>query len=151
MARLRPIKSVETNFRRVMPRLVRRYFRLGRRLVRSIPSNQELHQFRIRTKRIRYITEVYHELFPRAFGNALTVYRGIQQILGSLQDQVNLAAYFERRLMQVRTPGRQVEYLRLLHRARMRQQFLRQAFFRRWRRLERTAFEKRLLEGIKRT
>ena len=149
MARLRPIKSVEINFRRVMPRLVRRYFRIGRRLVRSLPSNQQLHEFRIRTKRIRYLTEVYRELYPRAFGNALTEYRGIQQILGALQDQVMVANYFERRLMRVRTPARQVEYLRVLHRARMRQNSLRNAFFRRWARLERTGFEKKLLAGIK--
>ena len=149
MPRLRPTRSVQVNFRRIMPRLVRRYFRRGRRLAKSQPTNRELHQFRIRTKRIRYITEVYRELFPRAVGNSVGEFRRIQQILGFLQDQCMIQAYFERRLMHVRTPARQVEYLRVLHRARVRQNWLRNAFFRRWAKLQRAGFEKKLLARIR--
>lgn len=149
MATLRPTKSVETNFRRVVPRLLRRYFRRGRRLAQSQPPNEELHRFRIRTKRMRYVAELYQELFPRLLKDAVDEFRGIQQILGSLQDQCMVMAYFERRLMDVRTPARQVEYLRVLHRARMRQNSLRKVFFRRWARLERTGLEKNLLGGIR--
>ncbi len=151
MARLRPAKSVVANFRRVLPRLLRRYFRQGRRLTKSRPAIPELHRFRIRTKRIRYITELYAELFPGALLRALAQFRGFQQILGSLQDQSMVAANFERSLTRVRASTRQAEYLRVLHRARRRQDSLRDTFLRRWTRLERSGFEKRLLAGIKRS
>ncbi len=148
MARLRPTKSVESNFRTLLPRLLRRYFRRGRRVAQPQASNQELHRFRIRTKRLRYIVELYQELFPHALAKAAAEFRGIQDILGALQDQCMIVAYFERRLIHVRTLARQVEYLRVLHRARLRQNSFRNAFFRRWGRLERMGWEKQLLARI---
>lgn len=148
MANLRPTRSVTANFARIMPRLVRRYFRRGRRLAKSQPSNVELHQFRIRTKHIRYIAELYAGLFPHVLKRPIKEFQEIQQILGFLQDQCMIVAYFEKRLMHVRTPARQVEYLRVLHRARMRQISLRNAFFRRWASLERSGLERKLLARI---
>jgi CHAD domain-containing protein len=150
MARLHPLRSVQANARRILPRAVRRYLRAGRRLVRRHPDFLELHQFRIRTKRLRYVFELYAEVFPRPLRGALREFRGIQGVLGQVQDQTMVIAYFEERLMHVRTPGRQTEYLRVLHRARVRQNAHRAAFFRRWNRLERIHFERRLLEGIER-
>ena len=57
-------------------------------------------------------------------------------------------AYFENRLKHVRTAGRQTEYLRVLHRARVRQGAYRSAFFRRWRQLEQRDFQRWLVDGI---
>lgn len=150
MARLRPLRSVQSNARKVLPRVVRRYFRAGRRLIRRRPEFRELHEFRIRTKRVRYVFELYAEVFPRPLRGALREFRGIQGILGQVQDQTMVIAYFEERLMHVRTPARQAEYLRVLHRARVRQNAYRAGFFRRWNRLERIHFERRLLQGIER-
>ena len=149
MARLRPTKSVERNCLRILPRLVRRYFKLGRRLTPQT-SNQDLHQFRIRTKRMRYITELYADLYPRPLRKSLAQFRRIQGILGGLQDQTMVIGYFEQRLMHVRTPERQTEYLRVLHRARVRQAGMREVFFQHWAELERDGFEKRLVTGIER-
>jgi len=64
-----------------------------------------------------------------------------------------IIAYFERRLMTVHTPQRQTEYMRVLHKARMRQSFFRAAFLRRWAHLKRIGVEKRWAavsqEGVK--
>ena len=149
MPSLRPEKSVRGNFRRVVPRLMRRYFRRGRRLVKARAAFPELHQFRIRTKRVRYIAELYEELFPKPLTRAVSEFRAIQQILGALQDQSMVVDYFERRLLQVRNQSRQSEYMRVLHRARVRQKSHREAFFRRWARLEKSGFATRLLSAIK--
>jgi len=148
MARLRPLRSVQANCRRVLPRLLRRYFRVGRRLAHGTPDFSELHRFRIRTKRVRYVIELYAEVFPRPLRGALAEFRGIQSVLGQIQDQTMVIAYFEERLMHVRTAGRQTEYLRVLHRARVRQGAYRSAFFRRWRQLEHRHFQRWIVEGI---
>jgi len=150
MRRVRPARPVLTNFRRILPRLLRRYFRKGRALAadRRAASDQ-LHSFRIRTKRIRYVTELYAEVFERELRGALAQFRGIQQTLGAHQDQAMIAAYFEGRVKKVKSAAFRKEYQRLLERSRKRQESLRQAFSRRWRRLQRSGFEQGLLQRIK--
>jgi CHAD domain-containing protein len=137
--------SVGEHFHKIYPRLVRRYFRKGSKLARRQAGPEELHRFRIRTKRLRYVAELYADLAPDHLRGTLRELRGIQEVLGSMQDQSMIVAYFERRLMDVRTPQRQTEYMRVLHRARMRQSLFREQFFRRWARLESQHTEKRWL------
>ena len=146
--RLKPARSVEANVRRFAPRLFRRYFRRGRRVATLYAGVPELHRFRIRTKRLRYISELYQRLFPRALTRAVVELKGIQDVLGALQDHATVAAYFERRLVSVRNAARQAEYVRVLHRARVRQEACRRQFLQRWRRLERTRFRDRILNAI---
>jgi CHAD domain-containing protein len=150
MRRVRPARPVLTNFRRILPKLLRRYFRRGRALAAdSQATSQQLHCFRIRTKRIRYVTELYAEIFERALRGALAQFRGIQQTLGAHQDQAMIAAYFEGRLKKIKSATFKEEYRRLLKRSRQRQESLRKVFFQRWRRLERSGFEQGLLRRIK--
>lgn len=148
MARIRRRDSVDANFRRLLPGLLRRYFRKGGALAGAEASNDKLHRFRIRTKRIRYVAELYGEVFQQELGRALEEFREIQQALGALQDQTMVAAYFQGRLRELRSPAFQDEYRRVLDRSLKRQQTLRTAFFRRWQRLERSGFAQRLLGRI---
>ncbi len=147
MPRLVPKKAagVSEHFYKIYPKLVRRYFRKGSKLARRQAGPEELHRFRIRTKRLRYVTELYADLAPDHLRGTLRELRAIQEVLGRMQDQSMIVAYFERRLMDVRTPQRQTEYMRVLHRARMRQSFFREQFFRQWARLENQHTEKRWL------
>jgi CHAD domain-containing protein len=150
MRPVRPSRPVFKNFRRLLPKLLRCYFRRGRVLAAdSQASSEQLHCFRIRTKRIRYVTELYAEIFERELRGALAQFRGIQQTLGAHQDQAMIAAYFEGRLKKVKSAAFKKEYRRLLERSRKRQESLRKAFFLRWRRLEATGFERGLLQRIK--
>ena len=145
----KPVKSPEAkDFPRVFSKLVRRYFRRGGKLLQRQAGPEELHRFRIKTKRFRYVIELYSHRGPVVHG-ALRELRAIQGLLGNMQDQSMIIAYFERRLMDVRTPKRQTEYMRVLHRARMRQTHFRESFFRRWARLENTGVEKRWLAAVK--
>jgi CHAD domain-containing protein len=137
--------GVGEHFHKIYPKLVHRYFRKGGKLARRQAAPEELHRFRIGTKRLRYVTELYADLAPDHLRGTLRELRGIQEVLGSMQDQSMIVAYFERRLMDVRTPKRQTEYMRVLHRARMRQSLFREQFFRRWARLEGQRTEKRWL------
>lgn len=149
MRRIRPSETVQRNFRRLMPRLLHRYFRRGHALAAdSHAPSESLHRFRIRTKRIRYITELYAEVFERELKGALQQFRDIQEVLGAHQDQAMISAYFERRLDRVKSGAFQKEYGHLLERVRKRQNSLRQDFLRRWRRLEQMRFEQRLLQRI---
>ncbi len=150
MRRIRPSETVQVNFRRLLPRLLHRYFRRGRALAAETNATSEsLHRFRIRTKRIRYITELYAEIFEQQLKAALEQFRNIQQVLGAHQDQAMISDYFGRRLERVKSRAFKREYRRLLARARRRQDILRRAFLRRWRRLEETRFEQRLVQRIK--
>ena len=145
----KPVKSPEAkDFPQIFSKLVRRYFRRGGKLVRRQAGPEELHRFRIKTKRLRYVIELYSGRGP-AVQAVLRELRAIQGLLGNMQDQSMIIAYFERRLMDVRTPQRQTEYMRVLHRARMRQAHFRESFFRRWTRLENTGVEKRWLASVK--
>lgn len=150
MARLRPTRPVRDNFQRLMPRLLRRYFKIGRGLVQAQASGELLHRFRIRTKRLRYITELYDEVFPEALRGCLQQYRGIQELLGSIQDQRMLQAWLARKVTTTRVPAARIEYGRLLQQARLREAALRVQFFQRWEKLEASGFEKRILSRIKR-
>ncbi len=140
---------METNFRRIAPKLLKRYFRRERRAAKPRAAIAELHRFRIRTKRIRYVYELYEKLFPAEMKRAVRELQNIQDSLGAVQDQSMVVAYFERRLAAVRKAGRQAEYLRVLHRARARQSACREEFLRRWKRLEHSGFEKKLPRSIR--
>ncbi len=149
MARLKPEKSVEANYRRILPKLLRRYFKRGRKSARRHTPVPELHQFRIRTKRVRYIAELYEPLFRRELLRAVQRLRELQQILGDLQDQSMILAFFERRIAVTKNSKLQAEYARLMHQARQKQKECRRAFQSKWAELERSGFENKLLEAIR--
>jgi CHAD domain-containing protein len=145
MPRLDPTESVVSNSSRVLPRLVHRYFDRGRRLVKEKPSDRRLHRFRIRTKRIRYTLELYLDLIP-AIADSLPDFQQIQQALGDLQDQYMFRAWLERH-----APGgsEHKPQQALLDAVEKKQRALRKAFFREWKKLEKSDSEKSLLHAIK--
>lgn len=149
MARLKPQKTVETNYRRILPKLLRRYFKRGRKSAGRHTTIPELHQFRIRTKRIRYIAELYEPLFRRELSAAVGRLRDIQQILGDLQDQSMILAFFEKRIAVTKDGARQAEYARVMQHARQRQKEHRRAFQLKWAELERSGFQTKLLQSIR--
>lgn len=148
MAQVHPTESVLANFGRVLPRLVGRYFARGRRLVKNQAPNEALHRFRIRTKRVRYTLELYADLFPEAVGASLEAFQRIQQVLGELQDQRMFAARLKQ---QARAdPDHSGEYEALRRAAGKKQAALRKAFFRAWKKLEKSRAERTLLRRIQR-
>ena len=147
---LRPDKPVAWNFRKVVAPVVRAYFRRGDRLVRPATPTKRLHRFRIRTKRVRYVLELYQEPFPGAVGRALKQLRKLQQALGGLQDQAVVERRFHELASRARRPAARAELLAVAEHAARRQRELRGEFFRHWKRLRAAGFEERLLARIAR-
>ncbi len=149
MSRAHPDESVLANFRRVLPRLVHRYFSRGRRLVKQRAPDERLHRFRIRTKRLRYTLELHAEVFPAALQSSLKYFQHIQDQLGKLQDQRMFDAWLEKRRAESAAGRTAAEAL--LRAVADKRKELRKAFFRGWKHLEKSGFEDALVQRIKRT
>jgi CHAD domain-containing protein len=72
--------------RRVLPALLRHYFRHGDRAVRPKTSDERLHEFRLATKRARYTLELFEPLYGAAVKPHLEGLKKVQQVLGQLND-----------------------------------------------------------------
>jgi CHAD domain-containing protein len=71
--------------RRVLPRLVREYFKAGRKLNEQI-SPRALHAFRLMTKHLRYTLEAFEPLYGAALKPRIDALRPIQNALGESND-----------------------------------------------------------------
>jgi CHAD domain-containing protein len=74
------------NARAQLPAVVGRYFRSGRKLLRAHASPQELHAFRLKTKRLRYTLELFRTCYGSALEQRLEELRTLQTILGDVND-----------------------------------------------------------------
>jgi CHAD domain-containing protein len=73
------------NARAKLPSLVQEYFSDGRKLYAS-SNAEELHRFRLRTKRFRYTLELFRACYGPVFERRLEQLREIQQHLGQMND-----------------------------------------------------------------
>ena len=104
--------SPAANARAVLPRLARKYLAAGRRAARKKATTQQLHQFRLLTKRFRYSLEIFQPLYGSGVKQKLEVIRRIQSCLGDINDcvtagsmpviggQSRMAAWLDRRQKQ---------------------------------------------------
>jgi len=84
--KFRPKKSARQNAARVLPRLAAKFFRAGDASVDDDLRASEVHDFRIRTKRFRYVLEYFRPCYGQALEGYLEVVRGVQSVLGELND-----------------------------------------------------------------
>jgi CHAD domain-containing protein len=71
--------------RRVLPRMVREYFKAGRKL--DVQTNPRLmHAFRLKTKHLRYTLEAFEALYGAAIKPKIDALRPIQNALGESND-----------------------------------------------------------------
>jgi CHAD domain-containing protein len=82
----KPSHSVIENARGVLPKLVEKYFKAGRKAADSKRSPDELHQFRIKTKRFRYTLELFLPAYGTRLDQELEPIRELQKVLGKLHD-----------------------------------------------------------------
>jgi CHAD domain-containing protein len=147
MARIRPRESVLSNLRRVLPRLLRRYFSRGTRLAKDRAPDEELHRFRIRTKCIRYTLELYSEVLPEVIGGSLKHFQRVQEQLGNLQDQRMFRAWLEARAAEC--PESAQQYHALVRVTASKRAEFRKGFFQQWKELAESGFEEKLLGRIR--
>jgi len=79
-------KSASANGRRALPSLTTRYLRAGRALLDRDASLKDLHKFRLKTKKFRYLLELFRPCYGAPVDRRLEVLRRTQQHLGAIND-----------------------------------------------------------------
>jgi CHAD domain-containing protein len=93
------------NARLKLPMLIERYFQDGRALAAGKASGDELHDFRLKTKRVRYTLEFFRACYGPGLVQRLASIRKIQDLLGEISDcatAIDLAGH----LLPARSPER---------------------------------------------
>ena len=91
----KPLHSVIENANTVLPKLVEKYFKAGRKAADGKRSPKELHEFRIETKGFRYTLELVCPVYGTRLENELEPVRKIQSVLGKLHDYYIIAEMVE--------------------------------------------------------
>jgi CHAD domain-containing protein len=84
--KLKPSQSAEENARVVLPKMARKYFEAGRKAIEGKRPPDELHGFRLETKRFRYTLELFRPLYGPNLDRYLKALRELQGALGKVSD-----------------------------------------------------------------
>jgi len=84
--KLKPSQSVAQNAREVLPKMARKYFEAGRDAVNEKRQPEELHRFRLETKRFRYTLELFRPVYGPQLDRYLSALRTLQGALGKVSD-----------------------------------------------------------------
>jgi CHAD domain len=84
--KLHPSQSAADNARAVLPKMARRYFEAGRKAIEGKRPPDELHAFRLKTKRFRYTLELFSPLYGPNMNRYLKALRELQGALGKISD-----------------------------------------------------------------
>lgn len=78
--------SAAENARVVLPKMARKYFEAGRKAIEGKRPPEELHAFRLKTKRFRYTLELFGPLYGPTLDRYLKALRELQGALGKVSD-----------------------------------------------------------------
>jgi len=81
-----PDRSCAANASAILPELAAHYFRQGRAACTEGTAPEELHAFRLASKRLRYCLELFSEQYGPSLATRLEALRDIQGRLGALSD-----------------------------------------------------------------
>lgn len=84
--KLKPSQSAAENARMVLPKMARKYFHAGRSAIQGKGPPEELHKFRLETKRFRYTLELFGPLYGPTMDRYLKALRELQGALGKVSD-----------------------------------------------------------------
>jgi CHAD domain-containing protein len=84
--KLDPAKSAAENARIVLPKMARRYFDAGRKAIQGKRPPEQLHAFRLQTKRFRYTLELFRPLYGPNLERYLKALQELQTALGKVSD-----------------------------------------------------------------
>jgi CHAD domain-containing protein len=83
--------AVETTARRILPRMAADFVERGSAASQAKTSPEKLHEFRISAKKFRYTLELFAPLYGTAVNSWLESIKGIQTLLGDINDCVTVA------------------------------------------------------------
>lgn len=104
--KLKPSESAAENARTVLPKMARKYFEAGREAIAGKRLPEELHGFRLKTKRFRYTLELFRPLYGPNLDRYLKALRELQGALGKVSDYQAI----ERVLSSDRELKKQIEH-----------------------------------------
>jgi CHAD domain-containing protein len=84
--KLKPSQSAAENARVVLPKMARKYFEAGRKAIVGKRPPDELHAFRLETKRFRYTLELFRPVYGPNLDRYLKALRELQGALGKVSD-----------------------------------------------------------------
>jgi CHAD domain-containing protein len=79
-------QTAARNARTLLPKMARRYFAAGRKAIGQKTPPDELHAFRLETKRFRYTLELFRPLYGPTLERYLDQLRELQSALGKVSD-----------------------------------------------------------------
>ena len=84
--KLHSSKTAAENARALLPKMARKYFEAGRDAIARKRPPEELHRFRLETKRFRYTLELFRPFYGPKLERHLTALRELQNALGKVSD-----------------------------------------------------------------
>lgn len=84
--KLDPSQTAADNARTLLPKMARRYFEAGRKAMDHKTPPEDLHAFRLATKRFRYTLELFRPLYGPTLDRYLSALRELQGALGKVSD-----------------------------------------------------------------
>ena len=81
-------RTIGDNLRKRLPRMATDYFDAGRIALAPGKTWDEMHQFRLATKRFRYMLEIFRPAYGPALDARIESLREIQTLLGDINDCV---------------------------------------------------------------
>ncbi len=84
--KLKPSQTASENARAVLPKMAKKYFAAGRQAVASKRPPEELHAFRLKTKRFRYTLELFRPVYGPNLDRYIKALRQLQSALGKVSD-----------------------------------------------------------------
>ena len=80
--------SLADNVARALPSLARKWFEEGEKALQPGVTWDEMHQFRLLTKRFRYSLEIFVPLYGPSLASRIEQLRKLQNLLGEINDCV---------------------------------------------------------------
>lgn len=124
-----PDRSCAANASAILPELAAHYFRQGRAACTEGTAPEELHAFRLASKRLRYCLELFSEQYGPSLAARLEALRDIQGRLGALSDYDSTT-----RLLHSAEARDDAASLRLLTVLSVRQSDATESFLKSWKR-----------------
>jgi CHAD domain-containing protein len=87
--------NLSENLRKRLPKLAAAYFADGRHALSPGTEWNEMHEFRLRTKRFRYTLEMFRDAYGPALEGRIESLKTVQTYLGEINDAIVTAAALE--------------------------------------------------------
>src|ERR1041385_1401067 len=79
-------RNIPQNAATLLPKVVEKYFKAGRKASEGNRTPSQLHKFRLKTKQFRYTLELFRPIYGKPLEQHLDTLHELQSVLGKLSD-----------------------------------------------------------------